>query len=195
VDRELYLPKSWDRRPRPLPRRPHPGRAEAVRAAATDPRVRAVAGIAGAYNSPARFARSMGLDAYRSALATFLDRYDETLPAVAPGGGEAAMPGQEPYAYYGTERGASPCRDPSGLPRPRPAGRVPVPGRHRRPPRRRAPRRRDGLVQIVEWYDEPAGLTDSPVVRLDRAVAVGEADGPRAGLAAFAEYWAAKEAA
>ncbi|MFD4913426.1 RNA polymerase sigma factor [Streptomyces virginiae] len=41
-------------------------------------------------------------------------------------------------------------------------------------------------VQIVEWYDELALLTDSPVVRLNRAVAVGEADGPRAGLAALA---------
>ncbi len=41
-------------------------------------------------------------------------------------------------------------------------------------------------VQIVEWYDELLGLTDSPVVRLNRAVAVGEADGPRAGLAALA---------
>ncbi|MFJ9243518.1 RNA polymerase sigma factor [Streptomyces sp. NPDC101776] len=40
-------------------------------------------------------------------------------------------------------------------------------------------------VQIVEWYDELVGLTDSPVVRLNRAVAVGEADGPRAGLAAL----------
>jgi RNA polymerase sigma factor (sigma-70 family) len=42
-------------------------------------------------------------------------------------------------------------------------------------------------VQIVEWYDELVRLTDSPVVRLNRAVAVGEADGPRAGLAALAE--------
>jgi len=42
-------------------------------------------------------------------------------------------------------------------------------------------------VQIVEWYDELLKLTDSPVVRLNRAVAVGEADGPRAGLAALAE--------
>ncbi|MFJ5234095.1 RNA polymerase sigma factor [Kitasatospora sp. NPDC088391] len=42
-------------------------------------------------------------------------------------------------------------------------------------------------VQIVEWYDELAALTDSPVVRLNRAVAVGEADGARAGLAALAE--------
>ncbi|MFD5493504.1 RNA polymerase sigma factor [Streptomyces sp. NPDC127091] len=42
-------------------------------------------------------------------------------------------------------------------------------------------------VQIVEWYDELTRLTGSPVVRLNRAVAVGEADGPRAGLAALAE--------
>jgi RNA polymerase sigma factor (sigma-70 family) len=41
-------------------------------------------------------------------------------------------------------------------------------------------------VQIVEWYDELARLTDNPVVRLNRAVALGEADGPRAGLAALA---------
>ncbi|WP_410569747.1 RNA polymerase sigma factor [Amycolatopsis sp. cmx-4-61] len=42
-------------------------------------------------------------------------------------------------------------------------------------------------VQIVEWYDELVRLTGSPIVRLNRAVAVGEADGPRAGLAALAE--------
>ena len=42
-------------------------------------------------------------------------------------------------------------------------------------------------VQIVEWYDELVSITDSPVARLNRAVAVGEADGPRAGLAALAE--------
>jgi len=41
-------------------------------------------------------------------------------------------------------------------------------------------------VQIVGWYDELVRLTDSPVARLNRAVAVGEADGPRAGLAALA---------
>ncbi|MDQ2649413.1 MAG: RNA polymerase subunit sigma-24, partial [Actinomycetota bacterium] len=40
-------------------------------------------------------------------------------------------------------------------------------------------------VQIVEWYDELIAITDSPVARLNRAVAVGEADGPRAGLAAL----------
>lgn len=42
-------------------------------------------------------------------------------------------------------------------------------------------------VQIVEWYDELLQLTGSPVVRLNRAVAVGEADGPQAGLAALAD--------
>ena len=42
-------------------------------------------------------------------------------------------------------------------------------------------------VQIVEWYDELVRLTDNPVARLNRAVALGEADGGRAGLAALAE--------
>src|SRR6202035_2727660 len=41
-------------------------------------------------------------------------------------------------------------------------------------------------VQIAEWYDELLRLTGSPVARLNRAVAVGEADGPQAGLAALA---------
>ena len=40
-------------------------------------------------------------------------------------------------------------------------------------------------VQIVEWYDELVRLTDSPVAGLNRAVAVGEADGAAAGLAAL----------
>jgi RNA polymerase sigma factor (sigma-70 family) len=39
--------------------------------------------------------------------------------------------------------------------------------------------------QILEWYDELAALTGNPVVLLNRAVAVGEAEGPRAGLAAL----------
>ncbi len=41
-------------------------------------------------------------------------------------------------------------------------------------------------VQIVEWYDELLRVADTPVVRLNRAVAVGEADGAPAGLAALA---------
>jgi RNA polymerase sigma factor (sigma-70 family) len=41
-------------------------------------------------------------------------------------------------------------------------------------------------VQIVEWYDELLGVTDTPIVRLNRAVAVGEAFGADAGLSALA---------
>ncbi|GAA1648162.1 alpha/beta hydrolase [Actinoplanes couchii] len=79
------------------------GGGYAVRAAATDPRLRAVVGIAGAYNSPVRF--SAGDPAgYRRSLATFIERYDEELPAVAAGGAPAAMGGDEPYTYYGTTR-------------------------------------------------------------------------------------------
>ena len=40
-------------------------------------------------------------------------------------------------------------------------------------------------VQVVEWYDELVALTGSPVHRLNRAVAVGQADGAQAGLAAL----------
>ena len=41
-------------------------------------------------------------------------------------------------------------------------------------------------MQIVGWYDELLRLTGSPVVQLNRAVAIGEADGARAGLVALA---------
>ena len=34
-------------------------------------------------------------------------------------------------------------------------------------------------MQIVEWYDELLRFADTPIVRLNRAVAVGEADGAR----------------
>lgn len=51
-----------------------------------------------------------------------------------------------------------------------------------------APRVEDtDWVQIVEWYDELRRFADTPVVRLNRAVAVGEADGAPAGLAALAD--------
>jgi predicted RNA polymerase sigma factor len=42
-------------------------------------------------------------------------------------------------------------------------------------------------VQIVEWYDELLRYSDTPVVRLNRVVAVGEAHGAPAGLTALAE--------
>lgn len=83
------------------------GGGYAVRAAAADPRVKAVAGIAGGYNSPAQMLQAMGAGAYRDVLRAALDRYDEYMPAVAADGGEAAMGGDEPYAYYGTPRSHS----------------------------------------------------------------------------------------
>jgi fermentation-respiration switch protein FrsA (DUF1100 family) len=79
------------------------GGGYAVRAAAGDPRIRAVVGIAGGYNSPARFGAG-DPEGYRRALGSFIERYDDELPAVAPDGAPAAMAGDEPFAYYGTAR-------------------------------------------------------------------------------------------
>ena len=42
-------------------------------------------------------------------------------------------------------------------------------------------------VQIAEWYDELLRFADTPIVRLNRAVAIGEADGAPAGLRALTE--------
>jgi len=39
--------------------------------------------------------------------------------------------------------------------------------------------------QVLEWYDELARLTDSPVVALNRVVALAQVDGPLAGLRAL----------
>ena len=41
--------------------------------------------------------------------------------------------------------------------------------------------------QILAWYNELLELTGNPVAALSRAVAVGEVDGPLAGLAAAEE--------
>jgi predicted RNA polymerase sigma factor len=51
--------------------------------------------------------------------------------------------------------------------------------------RRAACRRGDRLDEIIEWYVELVRLTDSAGAGLNLAVTVGEADGPRAGLAAL----------
>jgi pimeloyl-ACP methyl ester carboxylesterase len=86
----------------------------ALKFAAFDPRVKVFAGIAGAYNTPYAMRSGMGADRYGQVLASFTavaedrDRGGEVqyLPAGAAQG-EAAMPGEEPFAYYGTGRGAS----------------------------------------------------------------------------------------
>ncbi|MFC6085542.1 alpha/beta hydrolase [Sphaerisporangium aureirubrum] len=91
------------------------GAGYALRFAAFDPRVKVFAGIAGAYNNPYAMRSGMTPPGYEGALAAFtgeLERQDqgadpEYIPAVATSG-EAAMPGDEPYAYYGTARSAAP---------------------------------------------------------------------------------------
>jgi uncharacterized protein len=90
------------------------GGGYALRFAASDPRVGACAVVAGCFNDPAAFRSGMGADGYRATLralaevATTERRTGELayVPAVAKDG-EAAMPGEEPFAYYGTERAAS----------------------------------------------------------------------------------------
>jgi fermentation-respiration switch protein FrsA (DUF1100 family) len=90
------------------------GGAYAVRAAAFDPRVRAVAGVGGAYNSPQRLRQNLGPDGLRERLAGVVENLERErsggeiayVPAVSTDG-PAAMPGQEPFDYYGTERSTS----------------------------------------------------------------------------------------
>ncbi|HKR70537.1 MAG TPA: alpha/beta hydrolase [Streptosporangiaceae bacterium] len=90
------------------------GGGYALRFAAFDPRVKVFAGIGGAYNTPYAMRSGMGPDPYRQTLASFTavaEEHDQGrdiqyIPAVAAEG-EAAMPGAEPFTYYGTERGAS----------------------------------------------------------------------------------------
>jgi hypothetical protein len=90
------------------------GGGYAVRAGAFDPRVRAIAGVGGAYNSPHRLRAALGADGYRDLLAGALANLEREraggeiayLPAVDPDG-PALMPGQEPFDYYGTERSRS----------------------------------------------------------------------------------------
>ena len=61
-------------------------------------------------------------------------------------------------------------------------------------PRRPAPRDTD-WPQIARLYDELARMVPTPVVELNRAVAIGMADGPAAGLALVDELAALGELA
>ena len=68
-------------------------------------------------------------------------------------------------------------------------------------------RRRSGVANwrdVVRLYDALLGISDSPVVAINRALAIGEVDGARAGLAAlpaaderliqYQPFWAARAA-
>jgi hypothetical protein len=86
-----------------------------VRAVAEDPRFRAFAGVAGVYTDNAKTKARMG-DAYqatiergRAAERNWRQTGEaETIPAVAPDGGDVAMPLREAYEFYGTSRGGVP---------------------------------------------------------------------------------------
>ncbi|MDN5859780.1 MAG: alpha/beta hydrolase [Pseudonocardia sp.] len=93
------------------------GGGYALRHSAFDPRIRVLAVVAAAFNDPRAMREGMGTDGYRAAMAGFaqLDQQQfvtgqvDYLPAVTgEPGHEAAMAGAEPFAYYGTERSASP---------------------------------------------------------------------------------------
>jgi uncharacterized protein len=92
------------------------GGGYALRFAATDPRVAACAVVAGCFNDPDAFRTGMGADGYRQTLRSLAEVATTErasgevayLPAVAASGEEAAMPGEEPFDYYGTDRAGSP---------------------------------------------------------------------------------------
>lgn len=91
------------------------GGGYALRHSAFDPRIRAVAMIAAAFNDPRAMRRSMGTEGYRRTMLDLARTHQrqlatgevDYLPAVARDG-EAAMPGEEPFAYYGTDRSVCP---------------------------------------------------------------------------------------
>jgi fermentation-respiration switch protein FrsA (DUF1100 family) len=83
-----------------------------ARAVAEDGRIDAFAGVAGYYAEAtqeelekAKYRIARGLAAERTWLETGVA---ETIPAVAEGGGDVAMPLKEAFEFYGTSRGAVP---------------------------------------------------------------------------------------
>ncbi len=93
------------------------GGGYALRHSAFDPRIRVLAVVAAAFNDPRAMRDGMGAEGYRAMMTRFADADQEQfstgridyLPAVsADRGAEAAMPGVEPFEYYGTARSSSP---------------------------------------------------------------------------------------
>ncbi|MFX0574472.1 alpha/beta hydrolase [Nocardia nepalensis] len=88
----------------------------AAQLAAFDPRVKAVALIAAAYNNPALIRNRFGADNFGALMGQFAQiaqqQFDtgeiEYWPAVNPQGMPAGNPGPEPFEYYGTDRGGRP---------------------------------------------------------------------------------------
>jgi uncharacterized protein len=88
------------------------GAGPMVRAVTEDPRFRAFSGVAGVYTDIAKTKARMGaayqaaIDRGRAAERQWRQTGEaETIPAVAPDGGDVAMPLREAYEFYGTPRG------------------------------------------------------------------------------------------
>jgi fermentation-respiration switch protein FrsA (DUF1100 family) len=91
------------------------GAGPMVRSVAEDSRFRGFAGVAGVYTDHAKSVAAMGsayqakIDRGRAAERKWRETGDaETIPAVAPEGGDVAMPLREAYEFYGTPRGQVP---------------------------------------------------------------------------------------
>jgi uncharacterized protein len=88
------------------------GAGPMVRAVAEDHRFRAFAGVAGVYTDNAKTVARMGaayqdkIERGQAAERNWRETGEaETIPAVAPDGGDVAMPLREAYEFYGTPRG------------------------------------------------------------------------------------------
>jgi uncharacterized protein len=88
------------------------GAGPMVRAVAEDRRFRGFAGVAGVYTDNAKTRARMGaayratIERGRAAERKWRETGEaETIPAVAPDGGDVAMPLREAYEFYGTPRG------------------------------------------------------------------------------------------
>jgi uncharacterized protein len=91
------------------------GAGPMVRAVAGDRRFRAFAGVAGVFTDNAKTMARMGaayqatIDRGRAAERQWRETGEaETIPAVAPDGGDVAMPLREAFEFYGTPRGQVP---------------------------------------------------------------------------------------
>jgi RNA polymerase sigma-70 factor (ECF subfamily) len=93
--------------------------------------------------------------------------------------GAAGRPGPRPL---GSQAHLRRSRHRPPVPPPRPARALPDPGGDRRRPHRRAVRRATDWRQILQLYDQLMALAPSPVVALNRAVAVAEVEGPDPAL-------------
>jgi len=91
------------------------GAGPMVRTVSEDSRFQAFAGVAGVYTDGALTKARMGdeydakIERGRAAERTWRETGEaETIPAVAPDGGDVAMPLREAYEFYGTPRGGVP---------------------------------------------------------------------------------------